>query len=128
MSGISTAEENLPQCGRIGKSQLLHSISGRSYPFLSTALHSQGDDIMIGPVDPMRNALHRSPLLCLDMLSSRVSYGINYSIFGHDAHMRPEKQVSPKPTVRGVSYQKEVTWLQEIEVEVVFLFQVRFHA
>jgi len=127
VSGISTAEEYLPQCGRVGKSQPLHSISGRSCPFLSTALHSQGDDIVIGTVDPMGNALHRSPLLLLDILSPRVSYGINHSTFGDDAHMRPEKQVSHKPKVRRVSYEKEVTGLQEIEVEVVFFSQVRFH-
>ena len=127
MGSISATEKYLPQCGGVRKSQIPQSISRCSHSLLSAALNSQGDDIVIGTVDPMGNALHRSPLLLLDILSPRVSYGINHSTFGDDAHMRPEKQVSHKPKVRRVSYEKEVTGLQEIEVEVVFFSQVRFH-
>jgi hypothetical protein len=127
VSSISTTEEYLPQRGRVWKSQPIDGISGRGCPFLSTTFHSQGDNIVIGTVDPEGNALHRSPQLLLDILPPRIPYGINHPNFRHDTHMRPEKQVSDNPKVRRVGYQKKVTWLQDIEVQVVLLFQVRFH-
>ncbi len=66
---------------------------------------------MIDLVDLQGNALYCSPPLLLDILSAGVCYGINHSVFGDDAHMRPEKDISHGASVRGIGYQKEVTWL-----------------
>ncbi len=66
---------------------------------------------MVGSVDPRGNALYCSPPLLLDILSAGICYGINHSVFGAYAHVRPEKDISLGLSIRGIGYQKEVTWL-----------------
>jgi hypothetical protein len=82
---------------------------------------------VIGTVDRVGNTLHCPPALLLDKLSPRVSDDINHSIFGNNAHMRPEEEISYDPKIGGIGYQKKIAWLQEIELEIVFPFQAKFH-
>ncbi len=87
-------------------------ISGCRQALLSPAFHSEGNDIVIGAVDPEGNPLYGSPALLLDVVAARISDGVNDPMISHDANMRPEKQIPDQPDVGGIGYQEEITWLQ----------------